>query len=76
MGFGMTELVIILLIVLFLFGPKRIKSIGSELGSAIKGFRTAVTEEEQSKTQDTEAKVIDEQSEEAKTTSKSEEHKV
>ncbi len=76
MGFGMTELVIILLIVLFLFGPKRIKSIGSELGSAIKGFRTAVTEEEQSKTQDTEAKVIDGQSEEAKTTSKSEEHKV
>ena len=76
MGFGMTELVIILLIVLFLFGPKRIKSIGSELGSAIKGFRTAVTEEEQSKTQETEAKVIDGQSEEAKTTSKSEEHKV
>ena len=76
MGFGMTELVIILLIVLFLFGPKRIKSIGSELGSAIKGFRTAVTEEEQSKTQDTEAKVIDGQSEEAKTTYKSEEHKV
>ena len=76
MGFGMTELVIILLIVLFLFGPKRIKSIGSELGSAIKGFRTAVTEEEQSKTQVTEAKVIDGQSEEAKTTSKSEEHKV
>ena len=76
MGFGMTELVIILLIVLFLFGPKRIKSIGSELGSAIKGFRTAVTEEEQSKTQDTEAKVIDGQSEEAKTTSKSEEPKV
>ena len=76
MGFGMTELVIILLIVLFLFGPKRIKSIGSELGSAIKGFRTAVTEEEQSKTQDTDAKVIDGQSEEAKTTSKSEEHKV
>jgi len=76
MGFGMTELVIILLIVLFLFGPKRIKSIGSELGSAIKGFRTAVTEEEQSKTQDTEAKVIDGQSEEAATSSKSEEHKV
>ena len=33
-------------------------------------------EEEQSKTQETEAKVIDGQSEEAKTTSKSEEHKV
>ena len=37
-GFGMTELLVILAIVLLIFGPKRIKSIGSDLGSAIKGF--------------------------------------
>ena len=36
-GFGMTELLVILAIVLLIFGPKRIKSIGSDLGSAIKG---------------------------------------
>ncbi|MDH3643693.1 MAG: twin-arginine translocase TatA/TatE family subunit [Gammaproteobacteria bacterium] len=42
----MTELLVILAIVLLIFGPKRLKSIGSDLGTAIKGFRKAVTEEE------------------------------
>ena len=45
-GLGMTELLVILAIVLLVFGPKRLKSIGSDLGSAIKGFRSAVTEED------------------------------
>ena len=45
-GFGLTELLVVLAIVLLIFGPKRLKSIGSDLGSAIKGFRKAVTEEE------------------------------
>ena len=38
--------ILILAIVLLIFGPKRLKNIGSDLGSAIKGFRTAVTDEE------------------------------
>ena len=45
--FGPKELVVVLvvlLIVLVVFGPKRIKSLGSELGNAIKGFRKAVRE--------------------------------
>ncbi len=46
MGFGIKELVIILLIVLILFGSKRLKSLGSDLGSAIKGFKKSVTDEE------------------------------
>ena len=45
-GFGMTELLVILAIVLLIFGPKRIKSIGSDLGNAIKGFRKAVSDDE------------------------------
>jgi len=47
--FGPKELVVVLvvlLIVLVVFGPKRIKSLGSELGNAIKGFRKAVRENE------------------------------
>ena len=55
----MTELLVILAIVLLIFGPKRIKSIGSDLGSAIKGFRKAVTVDEQNKAPDSAAKVID-----------------
>lgn len=57
-GFGLTELLVVLAIVLLIFGPKRLKSLGSDLGSAIKGFRTAVTDEE---SEDTAAKVGDEE---------------
>lgn len=45
MGFGIKELVVILLIVLLLFGTKKLKGIGSDLGSAIKGFRKSVSDD-------------------------------
>jgi sec-independent protein translocase protein TatA len=45
-GFGLPELLIVLAIVLLIFGPKRLKSLGSDLGSAIKGFRKAVSDED------------------------------
>ncbi len=43
-GIGIWQLLIILLIVIMLFGSKRLGSLGSDLGSAIKGFRKNVTE--------------------------------
>ena len=46
MGFGITELIIILIIVLVLFGAKRLRNVGGDLGAAVKGFRSAVKEEE------------------------------
>ncbi len=45
-SFGLTELLVVLAIVLLIFGPKRLKTIGSDLGNAIKGFRKAVTDDE------------------------------
>ncbi len=45
-GIGMGELLVILGIVVLLFGTKRLKTLGADLGSAIKGFRSAVKEEE------------------------------
>lgn len=45
MRFGIWELLVILLIVVVLFGTKRIRSIGSDLGDAIKSFRSAVRED-------------------------------
>ena len=45
MSLGITELIIILVIVLVLFGTTKLKSIGNDLGSAIKGFRTAVSDD-------------------------------
>ena len=56
-GLGMTELLVILAIVLLIFGPKRLKNIGSDLGGAIKGFRNAVAEEEEKP--DAQSKVIE-----------------
>jgi sec-independent protein translocase protein TatA len=46
---GIPELLIVLVIVVLIFGPKRLKSLGSDLGSAIKGFRKAVTDEDKKK---------------------------
>lgn len=45
-GLSVWELLIVLAIVLLLFGPRRLKTLGGDLGSAIKGFRSAVKEEE------------------------------
>ena len=41
---GPFQLLIVLAIVLAIFGTKRLRTLGSDLGSAVKGFRTAVSE--------------------------------
>ncbi len=46
MGFGPLELFIILAIVLVLFGAKKLRNIGGDLGGAIKNFKSAMSEEE------------------------------
>ena len=45
-GIGIWQLLIILVIVLLLFGTKRLKNIGSDLGNAVKGFKGAVSDSE------------------------------
>lgn len=45
------QLLIILVIVLAIFGTKRLRTLGSDLGSAVKGFRGAMSEAEESKDQ-------------------------
>lgn len=42
-GFGATELLIILAIVVLIFGARRLPELGSGLGKAIKGFRSGVS---------------------------------
>ncbi|MCK5477980.1 MAG: Sec-independent protein translocase subunit TatA [Methylococcales bacterium] len=44
MGISVTQLAIILVIVVVLFGTKRLRNIGGDLGGAIKGFRSAIKE--------------------------------
>ena len=56
MGFGgisIWQLAIVLVIVILLFGTKRLKGVGSDLGEAIKGFRKSVnTEDDKPSVQD------------------------
>ena len=46
MGISIWQLLIILAIVLVLFGAKRLRNVGGDLGGAIKGFRQAMKEED------------------------------
>lgn len=57
---GFKELLIVLVVVLLIFGTKRLKNIGKDLGGAVKGFKNAVDdgEAEQKKAS---AKQIDQQ---------------
>lgn len=43
---GPVQLLIVLAIVLAIFGTKRLRTLGSDLGNAVKGFRSAVNEAE------------------------------
>lgn len=45
-GISLWQLLIILVIVVLLFGTKKLKGLGSDLGSAVKGFKKAVTDED------------------------------
>ncbi len=57
---GPVQLLIVLVIVLAIFGTKRLRTLGSDLGSAVKGFRSAVSDADQDTTEQ-----IDDQSSDA-----------
>ena len=44
-GISIWQLLIILVIVIMIFGTKKFKNIGSDLGSAIKGFKKSIKDE-------------------------------
>lgn len=52
-GISLWQLLIVLLIVIVIFGTKRLSSIGTDLGGAVKGFRKSMSdvEDEEDKTQ-------------------------
>lgn len=51
---GPVQLIIVLVIVIAIFGTKKLRTMGSDLGSAVKGFRSAVNDAEQETEQTTE----------------------
>ena len=42
MGISIWQLLILLAVVILIFGTKKLKNVGGDLGSAIKGFKSAV----------------------------------
>ncbi len=57
---GPVQLLIVLVIVLAIFGTKRLRTLGSDLGSAVKGFRGAMNEADKETTEQ-----LDDQSQDA-----------
>ena len=45
-GIGIWQLLIIILIVFMLFGTKKLRNLGSDLGGALKGFKTAMKDDD------------------------------
>ena len=56
-----TQLIILLIIVLLVFGTRRLRNIGSDLGGAIKGFRKGMNENDD-ESEETQAQLRDEAS--------------
>lgn len=54
-GISIWQLLIVLVIVLLLFGTKRLKGLGGDLGGAIKGFKKAMSDDEAAKQEAEEA---------------------
>lgn len=51
-GISIWQLLIILAIVILIFGTKRLKGLGSDVGGAIKSFKSAMSEEEKNASED------------------------
>lgn len=60
-GISIWQLVIVLAIIILIFGTKKLKGLGSDLGSAVKGFKEAVDKDEKNEEEKTvqQHKVID-----------------
>jgi sec-independent protein translocase protein TatA len=65
MNLGPTELILILVIVIVLFGVGRISKIGKEMGSGIRGFREGLQSDENKKS-DESAKIEENKPEDPK----------
>ncbi len=58
-GISIWQLLIIFVIVVLLFGTKKLRTLGGDLGSAVKGFKKAVSDDEAKKDADFQEKVED-----------------
>ncbi len=64
-GIGIWQLLIILAIVIMLFGTKRLRTLGSDMGAAIKGFRSTMKTGESEQATDAESDSVEPSAEES-----------
>lgn len=64
-GISIWQLLIIFVIIVLLFGTKKLRTLGTDLGSAVKGFKKAVTDEEKQKDADFETKQVEDQAQQS-----------
>jgi len=65
MSIGPLQLVLVLIIILLLFGAKRLRNVGSDLGEAIKGFRKSVKDGEEKAESENKEKLQQQQKDES-----------
>ncbi len=68
-GISIWQLLIVLAIVVMLFGTKRLRTLGGDLGSMIKGFKNSMNSEDTKKDDDEAQKTIDQKTATAAPTS-------
>lgn len=61
-GISIWQLLIVLGIIILIFGTKKLRNVGSDLGGAVKGFKQAVNEEDKEEKDKPQAKVTHEES--------------
>jgi len=52
MGISMPQLLIILLVVALIFGTKKLRNMGNDLGSAVKGFKKGISDDDKQELDD------------------------
>tara|TARA_B110000902_G_C13847671_1_gene413949 strand:- start:20 stop:301 length:282 start_codon:yes stop_codon:yes gene_type:complete len=70
-GISPMQLVIILVIVVLLFGTKKLRGLGGDLGSAMKGFKKAMSDDGKEKDADADADFVTKETVEDKSTESS-----
>jgi len=58
-GISIWQLLIVAVIVVLLFGTKKLRNLGGDLGSAVKGFKNAMTDENAKKEEETTENLAD-----------------
>lgn len=77
-GISVWQLLILLLIVVLVFGTKRLRNLGSDLGSAVRGFRRGMEDDSEEETTDSDPQRLESGSEDsgtAGTSDKDDEHR-